>query len=193
VTHSIASDKKDARTRAAKERAAAHALHKDTAGKILAARGLPVTPFPGRNVVSAFSSFRSEINTMPLLVRLAGEGWMTALPIIPGQGVPLIFRAWAPGEPTVAGDWGIPRPPDTAPEVEPDVLLVPLLAFDRAGYRLGYGGGFYDRTLEKLRRKKTVIAIGLAYAAQEWPEVPRGIHDQALDYVMTERGTIRCG
>ena len=88
----------------------------------------------------------------PLLGQLAGEGWTTALPIVIARlGTPLEFRRWMPGEPTMPGKWDIPRPPEEAPLVKPDVLLVPLLAFDRKGYRLGYGGGFYDRTLEMLR------------------------------------------
>jgi 5-formyltetrahydrofolate cyclo-ligase len=80
----------------------------------------------------------------------------------------------------------------SAPEVEPDVLLVPLLAFDKAGYRLGYGGGFYDATLAKLRAKKPIIAIGVAYADQEVADVPHEAHDMKLDYVMTEKGIVKC-
>ena len=108
------------------------------------------------------------------------------------NGQPLQFRRWLPGEPTVPGVWGIPRPPDSSPEVEPDVLIIPMLAFDRQGYRLGYGGGFYDRTLEKLRAKKNVVAIGVAYFAQELPSVPHGPHDQPINFVMTEKGVIPC-
>lgn len=91
----------------------------------------------------------------------------------------------------VPGLWEIPVPPETAEEVEPDLLLIPMLAFDRLGYRLGYGGGFYDRTLELLRNRKPITAIGVAYAAQEMSEVPRGPHDQPLDWIMTEEQTFR--
>ena len=91
------------------------------------------------------------------------------------------------------GVWDIPVPLATAPEVLPDVLLVPMLAFDRKGFRLGYGGGFYDRTLAKLRAVKPVIAIGVAYHAQIVDEVPRDAFDAPLDYVMTEQETIACG
>jgi 5-formyltetrahydrofolate cyclo-ligase len=91
------------------------------------------------------------------------------------------------------GLWDIPVPPETAPEVIPDVLLVPMLAFDRRGYRLGYGGGFYDRTLEKLRALKKVTAVGVAYHAQMADDVPVGPHDAPLDYVMTEQETFACG
>jgi 5-formyltetrahydrofolate cyclo-ligase len=93
----------------------------------------------------------------------------------------------------VPGVWNIPVPPETSPELLPDVLLVPMLAFDRNGYRLGYGGGFYDRTLVKLRAIKPVVAIGVAYSAQEVPEVPRAPFDQPLDWIMTERETLKCG
>jgi 5-formyltetrahydrofolate cyclo-ligase len=128
-----------------------------------------------------------------LLTRLLGEGWATAMPAVIGEGLPLVFRAWAPGEPAVPGIWEISVPLETAPEVLPDVLLVPMLAFDRQGYRLGYGGGFYDRTLEKLRSLKKVTAIGVAYAAQEMSEVPHGEFDQPLDWIMTEKATTKCG
>ena len=97
------------------------------------------------------------------------------------------------GEPLVSGVWDIQIPPDTAAEVVPDVLLVPLLAFDLQGYRLGYGGGFYDRTLDKLRALKPVTAIGIGFAAQQVETVPHDHLDQRLDYVMTEKATLRCG
>ena len=128
---------------------------------------------------------------MPLIARLAGEGWRTALPVVVGRNLPLVFRAWALGEPTMAGRWSIAMPLATAAEVEPDVLLVPMLAFDAAGFRLGYGGGFYDRTLAALRAVKPVIAVGVAFAAQEVAEVPRGRHDEPLDWILTEAGPKR--
>ena len=115
------------------------------------------------------------------------------MPVVMGEGLPLIFRAWNPGEPTVPGIWNIPVPPESAPELLPDVLLVPMLAFDIAGYRLGYGGGFYDRTLVKLRALKPVTAVGVAYADQQVDAVPRAGYDQPLDYVMTERDSFTCG
>jgi 5-formyltetrahydrofolate cyclo-ligase len=89
------------------------------------------------------------------------------MPVIEGPGLPLVFRVWASGEATVAGRWDIPQPPDHAVEVVPDVLLVPLMAFDRSGARLGYGGGFYDRTLRRLRAEPRAVAVGVGYAAPE--------------------------
>ena len=186
-------DKAAARSAATAVRKAAHKASGDRAGLALASAIFPVFAEAGRSVVSAFYPFRSEIDTRPLLGRLAGEGWTTALPIVVDQGLPLIFRRWLPGEPTVPGAMGIARPTDSAPEVVPDVLIVPLLAFDRQGYRLGYGGGYYDRTLAKLRGLKKIVAIGAGYAAQQVSHVPRGDHDQPLDFVITENGVIPCG
>ena len=109
------------------------------------------------------------------------------------KNTPLVFRQWAPGDALVLGRWNIKVPPEEAPEVLPDVLLVPLLAFDRRGFRLGYGGGFYDRTLEKLRTLKKVTAIGIAYAGQEVDAVPYEEFDQRLDWIMTEKESFKCG
>jgi 5-formyltetrahydrofolate cyclo-ligase len=185
--------KKQARASANAARKPTHDALKDDAALALLAHHFPVQAKIGFNVVSGFHPYQSEIDTRPLLGKLAGEGWTTALPIVVAPNTPLIFRRWLPGEPTVAGVWGIQRPLDDAPEVAPDVLLIPLLSFDRKGHRLGYGGGFYDRTLEKLRAQKTVIAIGVAYAVQEVDAVPHDTHDQLLNYVMTERELISCG
>ena len=189
----LAEMKRRARGEASKTRAEAHRLLQADAGGALAARGLPVELTAQRQIVSGFFPYKSEISTVPLLTRLAGEGWSVALPIVVGQGLPLVFRAWQPGDATVPGIWGIPMPPESNPEVLPDVLLVPMLAFDRAGYRLGYGGGFYDRTLEKLRKLKPVVAVGVAYSAQEVDAVPHGAHDQPLNFIMTEKATLTCG
>ncbi len=183
--------KAESRKTAAKARKTAHDLVKDDAPLKLAAQVFPVQPTATQKIVSAFYPYKSEIDTRLLLGKLAGEGWTTCLPIVIALGEPLIFRRWLPGEPTVPGVWDIPRPTDDAPLLEPDVLLVPLMAFDRQGFRLGYGGGFYDRTLEQLRAKKSIIAIGVAYAAQEIDAVPHGPHDQPLDYVMTEAGLFK--
>lgn len=170
-----------------------HETAKAGAGAALAARGLPVARNSQNNVISAFHSFGTEISTFELFDKLVAEGWVTALPVVIAKNTPLVFRQWAPGETLVLGRWDIRVPPEAAPVVLPDVLLVPLLAFDRKGYRLGYGGGFYDRTLEKLRGLKKVTAIGIAYAGQEVDAVPRDDFDQRLDWIMTEKETIKCG
>ena len=146
---------------------------------------------PG-SVVSAYSAMGSEIDPRLLVERLARDGFRAALPVVTPLGNPLVFRAWSPGERLVARTWGILEPAEDAPVVEPDVLLVPLLAFDRAGVRLGYGGGYYDRTLARLRAIKPVIAIGLAFAGQEMADVPFGPHDQRLDWVLSPAGASKC-
>ena len=191
MTSELAGIKKQARTEAARRRAAAHEALKDTAGAALAARGLPVRCAPG--IVSGFIPYKSEISTIALLNALNHGGWTTCLPVVIAAEQPLVFRAWSPGEELVPGLWDIPIPLESAPELVPDVLLVPMLAFDARGYRLGYGGGFYDRTLQKLRAQKTIVAIGVAYAAQMVDEVPRNAHDAPLDFVMTEKATFKCG
>jgi len=143
--------------------------------------------------VSGFYPYGSEIDCTGLLERLSGAGWVTALPVVLGPARPLEFRPWRPGEPLETGAWSIPVPGETAGSVVPDVLLVPLLAFDRQGYRLGYGGGFYDRTLGRLRAEKPVLAIGVAFAGQEVEAVPHGDHDQPLDWMLTEQGAFQFG
>ncbi len=189
----LAQDKKILRAKAAERRAIAHAESAKTAPTQLLSLEFPGAPVTGRAVVSGFYPYESEIDVRSLLGKLGGEGWTPSLPVILGKNLPLEFRTWYPGEPTIPGRWDIPRPVEDAPVVTPDILLVPLLAFDRAGYRLGYGGGFYDRTLADLKPRKTVVAIGVAYAAQEVDFVPRGPHDEPLDFIMTELEVIRCG
>jgi 5-formyltetrahydrofolate cyclo-ligase len=190
---SLAEIKRLARSKATAIRNNIHEHAKAGAGTALAARGLPVGLGAQSNIVSAFHSFGSEISTFELFDRLVADGWITALPVVIAKNSPLVFRHWVPGDALVLGRWDIQVPPAEAPEVLPDVLLVPLLAFDREGFRLGYGGGFYDRTLEKLRALKKVTAIGIAYGGQEMDTVPRDEFDQRLDWIMTEKETFKCG
>lgn len=182
--------KRRARTAANAARAQAHKVLGDRAGLMLAQHELPIARKGDITSVSGFYPYQAEINVLPLLARLVSEGWQTALPVVMAKGEPLTFRAWAPGEPTGRGIWDIHVPLETAPELQPDVLLVPMLAFDRRGFRLGYGGGFYDRTLAELRKLKPVTAIGVAYAEQEIDEVPVAPYDEPLDWILTERGVI---
>ncbi len=185
--------KAELRKAAAVNRRKAHEHQAQSAPLLLASLAFPAKAKLGFNCVSAFHPYRSEIDTRPLLGRLAGEGWTTCLPVVVATDRPLLFRRWLPGEPLDRDAMGIAIPAPDAPQAEPDVLIVPLLAFDREGYRLGYGGGYYDRTLAGLRAKKSIIAIGVAYAAQEVESVPHDTHDQKLDFVMTEKGIIACG
>lgn len=161
------------------------------AAEAIASRPLPVAIGPG-TVVSGFMPIRSEISPLPLMRRCAAAGAQLALPAIAGRGRPLVMRAWSFGEPLVRGQWGIREPAADARPLAPDVLLVPLAAFDRRGRRIGYGAGYYDMTLAQLRATKPVVAIGVGFAAQEVEEVPTLAHDQSLDFVLTEREFIDC-
>ena len=177
------------RTAATAHRDAIPADTRQAAAEAIAASDFPLAIGPG-TIVSGFMPLGSEINPLPLMKKLAAQGAHLALPVVAARGQPLTMRAWAWGEPLNAGVWGIREPKPEAPEVEPDILLVPLLAFDRAGYRLGYGGGYYDRTIGRLRANKPATAVGVAFAAQEVPQVPISPRDARLDLVLTERETI---
>jgi 5-formyltetrahydrofolate cyclo-ligase len=143
-------------------------------------------------VVSGFWPMRSEIDPLPLMRQLAARGAKLALPLVQGRGSPLAFRAYAFGDQLRAGTWGIHEPLSEAPFVAPDLLIVPLAAFDRAGHRIGYGAGYYDMTLRQLRAQKSIMAVGLGFAVQEISAVPATAHDERLDLVLTERELIDC-
>jgi 5-formyltetrahydrofolate cyclo-ligase len=134
---------------------------------------------------------QSEADPKEILVELKKRGHVVALPFVDGGKQPLIFREFDADRSLVAGPYGTLMPPSTARSVVPDILIVPLLAFDRAGHRLGYGAGYYDRTLAGLRAQRAILAVGLAYAAQEVDSVLPEAHDQTLDWVVTEREAIR--
>jgi 5-formyltetrahydrofolate cyclo-ligase len=187
-SHAIASLKTDVRRAAVARRDALRPDHRAAAAATIAARPLPVVA--AGTVVSGFSPLKSEINPVPLMRAFAAAGAQLALPVVMGKGKPLTMRAWTFGAPLASGVWGIREPPPEAPEVFPDVLIVPLLAFDRAGQRIGYGAGYYDMTIARLRGMKKVTAIGVAYAAQEIAQVPITPRDAALDLVLTEREVI---
>ncbi len=162
---------------------------RQAAADAIARRTFPVVLKPGM-IVSGFSPMKSEINPIPLMRALADAGASLALPCIAGRGLPLVMRAWHFNAPLSSGQWNIREPTPDAAEVAPDILLVPLACFDRAGHRIGYGAGYYDMTIRALRAKKKVAAIGIAFAAQEIPKVPATERDERLDLVLTERETI---
>jgi len=138
--------------------------------------------------VSGYYPMEGEIWPLPLMAALKAKGHSLALPVMQGKAEPLVFRAWTPGDPLIPGVWGIRQPAPDRPEVLPDIVLVPLLAFDAKGYRLGYGGGFYDRTLRALRSLKSVLAVGLALDELEVDAVPHLDYDERLDWVLTPSG-----
>ena len=181
--------KSDLRKTAFARRDALPAAERQAAAEAIAARPFPL-PIARGTIVSGFSPLKTEINPLPLLRKLAAEGATLALPVVDGRGKPLIMRSYAFGQALNEGVWGIREPKDDAPEVDPDILIVPLAAFDRHGNRIGYGAGYYDMTINRLRSRKPVTAVGIAYAAQEVPEVPTTPRDERLDLVLTEREVI---
>jgi 5-formyltetrahydrofolate cyclo-ligase len=159
--------------------------HRAAAAVAVAARGLPFAITAG-SVVSGYSPIRSEIDPVPLMRALAAQGARLALPAVMARGKSLAFRAWSAGDRLMLGPLGILEPSPAAAELIPDIMLVPLAAFDRAGHRIGYGAGHYDYTLAHLRKMKPIAAIGVGFAVQEIEAVPALPHDVALDYVLTE-------
>jgi len=147
--------------------------------------------FPKTTLVAGYWPIGTELDVRHTLSHLDLIGFGCALPVVMAKGEPLTFRTWTPQTLMERSGLGILAPAATVPEADPDVLLVPLLAFDRAGYRLGYGAGFYDRTLERLRRSKHVTAIGIGFAGQEMDSVPRDQYDQPLDWLVTERFVLK--
>jgi 5-formyltetrahydrofolate cyclo-ligase len=186
---SAAATKAELRREALARRDALPAAERAQAAETIAARTFPVAVGSGA-IVAGFMPMKSEINPLPLMRKLADAGARLALPVVAGQGKPLIMRAWAFGQPLAAGVWGIRQPEPAAPAIAPDILIVPLLAFDRAGHRIGYGAGYYDLTIAALRARQAVVAIGVAFAAQEIAAVPATPNDAPLDLVLTEREVI---
>jgi 5-formyltetrahydrofolate cyclo-ligase len=186
---SIELTKATLRREAAARRDALPAEARKAAAEAVAVRKFPLALAPG-TIVSGFMPLKSEIDPLPLLRALANAGAVLALPVVIGRGKPLVMRAWQWDEPLAEGVWGLREPKPEAAPVEPDILLVPLLAFDRAGHRIGYGAGYYDLTIAQLRGRKAIVAIGLAFAAQEIAAVPATPRDARLDLVLTEREVI---
>ncbi|WP_372396990.1 5-formyltetrahydrofolate cyclo-ligase [Azospirillum sp. HJ39] len=144
-----------------------------------------------RGAAGGYWPLGSELDARPALLHLGHLGYPVSLPVSGPRGTALAFRDWDPGGPMTVGRYGIHEPPEGRALLRPSLLLVPLLAFDRGGHRLGYGAGYYDRTLDGLRDEGAVLAVGVAFAAQEVPAVPVDGHDERLDWIVTERETLR--
>ncbi|MDP4032036.1 MAG: 5-formyltetrahydrofolate cyclo-ligase [Pseudorhodobacter sp.] len=174
--------KDQARKAAFAARKAAYAAGQGQAAELLADW---LAPHAGK-VLAGYMAMRTEID--PAAAMAAHQG-PVCVPVIIKAGQPLKFREWTPGCRMLAGDFGALIPEDGA-WLDPEVLIVPLVAFDARGFRLGYGGGFYDRTLEGLRARHPTLAVGFAFAAQQVPEVPTDATDQQLDAILTENGPV---
>ncbi len=144
-------------------------------------------------VVSGYFSFKEEVDLMPLMHTLYEKGYAMGLPVVVAAKKPLLFRQWTPETNLEKrGAYRIPEPPPSSPMLVPDIVLTPLAAFDRRGHRIGFGAGFYDRTLAQLRQQKKILVIGIAFSFQEIPEVPIEPTDEALDWIITEKEHIIC-
>lgn len=183
------STKSELRSAALARRDALTPAERARAAVAVAARPFPVEP-GGGTIIAGYSPIKSELDPFPLMQALRGRGARLALPCVVARDRPLLFRQWSFGEPLVAGRFGILEPPPGAAAVSPEVVLVPLAAFDREGHRIGYGAGFYDRTLVAGSAPKPIVAVGLAFATQEVERVGALPHDVRLDYIVTDRETI---
>jgi 5-formyltetrahydrofolate cyclo-ligase len=182
---SQAPSKDELRIAALARRDGLNVAQREAAAQLLAARQLSLDIEPG-TVVAGYMPMRSEIDPRPLMRQLSARGARLALPVIVARDAPLIFRSWRMDDELERGPFGTLQPADSAAPVKPDIVLVPLAAFDRRGHRIGYGGGYYDRTLQKLRAAATIVAAGVAFAMQEVETIPASRHDALLDIVLTD-------
>lgn len=189
-----ASSKHLAREAAKGRRDAAYAALGAPARAAIASHFLCAIALPPASSIAGYAAIGSEADPSELLSQLDAAGHVCALPVVETRQAPLAFRRWRPGDPLFPGGHGTRVPSPRAPLCRPDIVLVPLLAFDGAGRRLGYGGGYYDRTLAALRAGgRPVIAVGLAFSAQEAQDLPEDEFDQRLDWIVTEKEARRFG
>lgn len=182
--------KNRARKAALSRRKAAHAANPDAASVLVS--NFPDEIWPGvGEVVAGYWATHSEIDAIRLIETFHCEQARIVLPRVVGPDQPLDFHAWHPEDELNIGAHGIAAPKANATRLSPKLVLVPLLAFDERGYRLGYGGGYYDRTLEALRAAGPITAVGLAFEAQRVKKLPVQHHDQRLDWIITEKGAYR--
>jgi len=189
----VVDEKKAAREAAILVRDRTHAILCDTAPAGVAANFAKSVRLAEGTIVSGYWPGRSELDIRPLMEALHARGHAIALPVVMGRGQPLVFRAWRPGMALEEKKFGLREPGADAAMLTPRALLVPFLAFDEQGYRIGYGAGYYDMTLAELRSRLRVLAIGVGYSAQRVDRLPRDGHDQRLDWVVTEAGAVQFG
>lgn len=191
VDETIEAAKAALRTRALAQRAGLRNTERPEAAKQAATHFFAGFPLPPGAIVAGYWPIRDEMDCRPMLTRLMDSGQPVCLPVVVADDQPLELRLWEEGAALYPSGFGTLAPADDAPKVEPDYVLMPLLGFDRLGTRLGYGGGYYDRTLAGLSHKPKLI--GLAFAGQELEFVPRDTHDAPLDAVVTEAGVRHFG
>lgn len=179
-------DKSDLRSKMKRKRGTLASLY-PRSGSQVAARFPAELVARGGLTIAGYSPKGSEINCLLLMEKLKARGSKMCLPVVTEKNGVLVFRSWEPGQELVRGDYGIDEPSEDAAVLVPDMLLVPLLAFNSKGFRLGYGGGYYDRTLAKLRAENEhVVAVGLAYQAQGISRMPVERHDEKMDWIISE-------
>lgn len=186
------SEKARIRRAALERRAGVDQATREAFAERLALEGVALARRALARTVAAFWPIGAEPDTLMLLAALDYHDFAAALPVTGALGQPLAFRRWREGQPLVEGPMRIPEPSRRLPLVHPGLLFVPAVAFDRRGYRVGYGGGFYDVTLAALRASGPVPAIGIAYSCQEVERIPEEDHDQPLDFILTETELIDC-
>jgi 5-formyltetrahydrofolate cyclo-ligase len=179
------------RVKAHEKRAALSASARAEAAQAACTHFFDGIALAGDEVVAAYWGIRDEMDCQPILIRLMDGGQRVCLPVVTGDGKPLELRVWEDGAPLYPAGFGTLAPEDLAPRAEPDVIIMPLLGYDDRGTRLGYGGGYYDRTLATLARKPRLV--GLAFTAQKLDHIPREAHDVPLDAVVTEAGVVHFG
>ncbi len=162
------------------------------AAQAIAEKGVPLVLSFGADSIGGYSALRCELDPLPLLTALDAHGFRIALPRT-GEGATLSFRKWEPGALLERGKFGVQEPAKSEPVMQPALVLVPLAAFDRKGNRLGYGAGYYDACLRDMRARGRLVAIGVAFDEQEFPDIPREPQDEPLDMVLTPSRVIRCG
>jgi 5-formyltetrahydrofolate cyclo-ligase len=182
----VTDEKAALRAKVAEARRIVHAKDANgDAGRAVVVNVLAKVPIAPKAVIGGYWPIGTEIDVRPLLKALHDRGHACGLPVA-HRGQPLTFHRWRPNDTLVRGRFNIQVPDHHTPTVDPDVLLIPLLAFDAAGMRIGYGGGYYDRTIPAIRARKPLLAVGIAYAAQEVERVPTDKFDQRLDWIVTE-------